>query len=165
MELLTILYVILAIALVLSGLLGAIYPLLPGPPLVFAGLWLGAYADHYQHAGFKTLVLIAVLGGIAVLLDFVAASFGAKRVGASPQAITGAFLGTMGGLFFGITGLIFGPFIGAVLGELYAQRSINQAAASGLGTWLGLLLGTIAKLVLSFMMIGAFALAWILNIS
>jgi len=161
-EVLTILYVVLAIVLVIGGLMGAVFPILPGPPLVFAGLWLGAYADHYQHAGSKTLTLIAVLGGIGILLDFVAASFGAKRVGASPQAVTGATLGTIIGLFFGIPGLIFGPFAGAVAGELYAQRSINQAAASGLGTWVGLLLGAIAKLVLSFMMIGAFAFAWII---
>ncbi len=161
MEVLTILYVLLAVALVAGGLIGAVYPMLPGPPMVLAGLWLGAYADHYQHAGFKTLVLIAVLGGIGVLLDFVAASFGAKRVGASPQAVTGATLGTIVGLFFGIPGLLFGPFLGAVLGELHARGSLNQAAASGLGTWLGLLLGTIAKLALSFMMIGVFALAWL----
>lgn len=162
MDALTILYVLCAIVLVMGGLVGAVYPMLPGPPMVFAGLWLGAYADQYRHAGFKTLVLIAVLGGIGVLLDIVAASFGAKRVGASPQAVTGATLGTIVGLFFGIPGLLFGPFLGAVLGELYAQRSIHQATKSGLGTWLGLLLGTIAKLALSFMMIGAFAFAWII---
>jgi uncharacterized protein YqgC (DUF456 family) len=158
---LTILYAVLAIVLVIGGLVGAIYPMLPGPPMVFAGLWLGAYADQYQHAGFKTLVLIGVLGGIAVLLDFVAASFGAKRVGASPMAITGATLGTLVGLFFGIPGLLFGPFLGAMAGELYAQQSLHQATRSGLGTWLGLFLGTIAKLALSFMMIGVFAFAWL----
>lgn len=163
MEALTLLYVVLAIVLVSGGLLGAVYPLLPGPPLVFAGLWLGAYADGYEHAGVKTLVFIAVLGGIGMLLDFVAASFGAKRVGASPQAVTGAMLGTIVGLFFGIPGLIFGPFIGAVLGELYVQRSLGQATASGLGAWMGLLLGTIAKLALSFMMIGVFALTFLFN--
>lgn len=161
MEVLTIVYALLAIALVIGGLVGAVYPMLPGPPMVFAGLWLGAYADHYRHAGFKALVLIGVLGGIGIVLDFVAASFGAKRVGASPQAVTGATLGTLVGLFFGIPGLLFGPFLGAVLGELYAQGSLNQAAASGFGTWLGLFLGTIAKLALSFMMIGVFAFAWI----
>lgn len=161
MDALTIVYALLAIVLVLGGLIGAVYPMLPGPPLVFAGLWLGAYADQYQHAGFKTLVLIAVLGGVGVLLDFVAASFGAKRVGASPLAVTGATLGTIVGLFFGIPGLLLGPFLGAVLGELYAQQTLHQAAKSGLGTWLGLLLGTIAKLALSFMMIGVFAFAWI----
>lgn len=161
MDALTILYAVLAIVLVAGGLVGAVYPMLPGPPLVFAGLWLGAYADQYHHAGFKTLVLIGVLGGIAVLLDFVAASFGAKRVGASPMAVTGATLGTLVGLFFGIPGLLFGPFLGAVAGELYARQSLHQATKSGLGTWLGLLLGTIAKLALSFMMIGAFAFAWL----
>ncbi len=92
MEALTILYVLFAIALVIGGLVGAVYPMLPGPPMVFAGLWLGAYADHYRHAGFKALVLIGVLGGIGIVLDFVAASFGSKRVGASPPAVTGARL-------------------------------------------------------------------------
>lgn len=162
MEVLTVIYVLLAIVLVVGGLVGAIYPMLPGPPLVFAGLWLGAYADQYHHAGFKTLVLVAVLGGIGVLLDFIAASFGAKRVGASAQAVTGATLGTLVGLFFGIPGLLFGPFLGAVFGELYAQRSVHQATKSGLGTWLGLFLGSIAKLALSFMMIGVFVFAWII---
>lgn len=161
MEALTILYVLMAIVLVAGGLVGAVYPMLPGPPLVFAGLWLGAYADQYHHVGFKTLLVIAVLGGIAVLLDFVAASFGAKRVGASPMAVTGATIGTLVGLFLGIPGLLFGPFLGAMAGELHARRSVQQATKSGLGTWLGLLLGTIAKLALSFMMIGAFALAWV----
>lgn len=161
MEPLTLLLALLAVALVLGGLAGAVFPLLPGPPLVFAGLWLGAYADDYQHAGYKTLVLIAVIGALAILLDFVAGAFGAKRVGASPQAVTGAALGTLVGLFLGLPGLLFGPFIGAVLGELLAKRSPGQAAASGLGTWLGLLLGAIAKLALSLMMIGVFALAWL----
>lgn len=161
MEVLTIVYALLAVVLVIGGLMGAVFPILPGPPLVFAGLWLGAFADHYRHAGSKTLIVIAVLGGIGILLDFIAASFGAKRVGASPQAVTGATLGTIVGIFFGIPGLIFGPFAGAVFGELYAQRSLNQATRSGLGTWLGLLLGAIAKLVLSFMMLGVFALAWL----
>lgn len=152
---------LLAIALVVGGLAGAVFPILPGPPLVFAGLWLGAFADGYRHAGFKTLVFIGVLGGIGILLDFVAAAFGAKRVGASPQAVTGATLGTLVGLFFGIPGLLLGPFAGAVIGELMSSRSAHQAAASGVGTWLGLLLGAIAKLTLSLMMIGVFALAWV----
>jgi uncharacterized protein YqgC (DUF456 family) len=162
MEPLTVLLALLAAAIVAGGLAGAVFPVLPGPPLVFAGLWLGAFADGYRHAGFKTLVLVGALGGVGILLDFIAAAFGARRVGASPQAVTGATLGTLIGLFFGIPGLLLGPFAGAVLGELYARHSLGQATASGLGTWLGLLLGAMAKLVLSLMMIGVFALAWLI---
>ena len=162
MEWLPLLFGLLAVTLVVGGLLGAVFPIMPGPPLVFAGLWLGAFADHYRHVGTPTLILIAVLGCIGIALDFIAGAFGARRVGASPQAVTGAMLGAVVGVFFGIPGLILGPFVGAVLGELRARRSLEQAAASGLGTWLGLLLGAIAKFALSLAMIGVFGFAWLL---
>jgi uncharacterized protein YqgC (DUF456 family) len=161
MELLPVLLYLAAAALVIGGLAGAVLPILPGVPMVFGGLWLAAWADRYQHVGTITLVILAVLGVIGIACDFIAASLGAKRVGASPQAISGAALGTLIGLFFGIPGLIFGPFIGAVLGELRARRALGQAAMSGIGTWIGLLLGTVAKLALSVAMIGVFAFAWL----
>jgi uncharacterized protein YqgC (DUF456 family) len=87
---------------------------------------------------------------------------GAKRVGASKKAITGSVIGTFAGLFFGLPGLILGPFIGAVVGELAAQRDIPQAARVGVATWVGLLLGTLAKLALSLTMLGVFAFSYFL---
>ncbi|MGH8455390.1 MAG: DUF456 domain-containing protein [Stenotrophobium sp.] len=159
---LPLLFWLLAVALVVGGLVGAVLPVLPGPPLVFAGLWLAAWTDHYAHIGNFTLTVIAALGLLGIACDFAAGSFGAKRSGASPQAVAGAALGAFLGMFFGIPGLILGPFIGAVLGELRARRSLGQAAAAGIGTWVGLLLGSIAKLALSLAMIGVFAFAWLL---
>ena len=90
-----------------------------------------------------------------------ASLLGAKRVGASPKAVLGATLGSVVGIFFGLPGLILGPFIGAVIGELGARRGLDQAAASGVATWVGLLLGTIAKLAIGLAMIGVFAFAWL----
>ncbi|MGH8460388.1 MAG: DUF456 domain-containing protein [Stenotrophobium sp.] len=161
MALLPIFFGLLSVVLVVGGLIGAVLPIIPGPPLVVAGLWLAAWTDHYRHVGTATLVIIIVLGLIGVISDFVAGSFGAKRVGASPQAVSGAAFGTFVGLFFGIPGLILGPFAGAIAGELYARRSLGQAAASGMGTWLGLLFGAIAKLAVSVAMIAVFAFSWL----
>ena len=62
-----------------------------------------------------------------------AAVLGAKRVGASRQAIAGALIGTVIGLFFGIVGLFVGPFLGALAGELASGSSVTRAGDVGLG--------------------------------
>jgi uncharacterized protein len=95
-------------------------------------------------------------------MDYVAAVLGAKRAGASRQAIIGAALGTIAGLFMGIVGVLFMPLVGAAAGEYIARREHGQALKVGIATWLGLLAGMLAKFVLAFMMIGIFvvALVW-----
>jgi hypothetical protein len=84
-------------------------------------------------------------------------------MGASPRAVLGATLGAIVGIFFGLPGLVLGPFVGAVAGELAANRKLLHAGRAGLGTWLGLLLGSVAKLTLAFLMVGVFATAWLLG--
>jgi uncharacterized protein len=152
------LYVIAAL-LMLAGLAGAIVPALPGIPLIFGGIWLAAAVDHYQHVGTWWLVAIGVLGAIGVIMDIVASALGAKRVGASSMALWGAAIGTLIGMFFGIAGLVFGPFLGALVGELASGNSVLRSAHVGVGTWVGLLFGTLLKLVISLVMIGLFGLA------
>jgi len=156
------LYFILAAILILAGVAGTVVPLLPGVPLVFAGMFLAAWADHFQHIGAFTLTLLGVLCALALLVDFVAGLLGAKRVGASTRALWGAMLGTLVGVFFGLPGLLLGSFIGAVVAELSTGREWNHAARVGVGTWLGLLFGTLAKLALCFTMVGIFLLAFVL---
>src|SRR5688500_5508551 len=102
---------IAAVALVAIGIAGIILPALPGTVLIFAGLLLGAWADGFARVGWPTLVVIALLGVAAHLVDFVAASWGTSRVGATPRAAIGAGLGTLAGLFFGLPGVVIGPFV------------------------------------------------------
>ena len=154
------LYYLLAVILVLVGIAGVILPALPGLPLVFAGMLLAAWAGDFQQIGWVTLVVLGLLTLLSVGVDFFATLVGAKRVGASKKALIGAVLGTFAGLFFGPIGLFAGPFVGALLGELWHGREIGQAAKVGLGTWLGILLGTVLKLGLAFAMLGLFAFAW-----
>jgi uncharacterized protein len=154
------LYYAVAVILVLVGIAGVILPALPGLPLVFAGMLLAAWAGGFQQIGWVTLVVLGLLTLLSLAVDFFATVVGAKRVGASKKALLGAVVGTVAGLFFGIIGLFVGPFVGALLGELWHSREIGQATKVGLGTWLGILLGTVLKLGLAFAMLGLFAFAW-----
>jgi uncharacterized protein YqgC (DUF456 family) len=155
----TILYVI-AGALVLTGLVGAVVPAVPGIPLIFAGIWLIARVDQYRHVGPWWLAGIALVGVVGLTIDLVAGALGAKRVGASQRAVWGALLGTLVGLFFGLPGLLLGPFLGAVLGELAAGSSILRSTHVGASAWIGLIFGTMIKLVASVMMVALLGAGW-----
>ncbi len=151
---------LLAAVLILAGLAGALVPALPGIPLIFGGIWLAAATDRYRHLGRWWLIGIALIGCIGIAMDLLAGALGAKRVGASRQAIWGAAIGTVIGLFFGVAGLVVGPFLGAVAGEFSSGSSALRAADVGMSTWVGLILGTLVKLVVSLMMVGLLAAAW-----
>ena len=153
------LYVIAA-ALIVTGLVGAVVPALPGIPLIFAGIWLIAGVDRFHHVGLWWLLGIASVGAVGLTLDLLAGALGAKRMGASKQAVGGAFAGTAIGLFFGLPGLLLGPFLGALLGELAAGNSVLRSTHVGVGAWVGLIFGTIVKLVASFMMVALFGAGW-----
>lgn len=155
------LYVIAAL-LVLAGLAGSILPALPGLPMVFGGLFLAAWVGDFQQVGWFTLALLGLLALLALAVDFIASLLGTRKVGASGLAVIGAAVGTVAGLFFGLAGLLLGPFAGAVGGELLAGRGFEQAARAGVGAWVGFVVGTLAKLALAFSMLGVFALAWLL---
>jgi uncharacterized protein YqgC (DUF456 family) len=150
---------LLSAALIIGGLAGTLLPALPGIPMIFGGIWLAAAVDHYRHLGTWWLLAIGTLAALGVIIDFLAGSLGAKRVGASKRAVWGAGLGTFVGMFFGVPGLIFGPFLGALAGELASGTSVLRSAHVGISTWLGLLFGALIKLVISFVMIGLFGVA------
>jgi uncharacterized protein YqgC (DUF456 family) len=154
------LFYVLGALLIVIGLAGAIVPMLPAIPLIFGGIWLIARVDHYHHLGVWWLVGIALVGAAGLTMDLLSGAFGAKRVGASPRAVWGALLGTLIGLFFGLPGLLLGPFFGAVAGELSAGNSMQRGAHVGVSTWVGLLFGTIIKLVSSVTMVALFAAGW-----
>ena len=154
---------VLAALMVVAGLAGAVLPALPGVTLVYGGLVVAAWADDFQRVGWITLTFLGVLTVASFAIDFAATAMGAKRVGATKYAIIGAALGTLGGLFLGIPGLILGPFVGAVIGEMLSHGEWRKATQAGLATWMGLLFGTLAKLALVFTMLGIFLFAYLIG--
>jgi len=149
-----------AIILVIAGLAGTVLPVLPGVLLVFGGLFLAAYAEQFTRVGWIAIGIIGALGLLSFAADFLASVLGAKRVGASPQALFGAAAGGGIGMFLGIPGLLLGPFVGAALGEYLARGRLLQAGKVGLGTWIGLLVAAIAKVVIAVLMIAVFLAAY-----
>lgn len=148
---------VLAVGLVLIGLAGLVLPALPGPPLLFAGLVVAAWAEDFVYVGAGTLVALGVMALVMYAADFAATAFGAKRFGASRRAAIGAAIGALLGLFLGVLGVLVGPFVGAVIGELSARRDIVAAGRAGIGATIGLAIGAAAKLALGVAMIGVFA--------
>src|SRR6266536_5040260 len=120
-----------AVALIVLGLLGIIMPGLPGAIFVFAGMCLGAWVDGFTRVSMGTVVVLGVLTAASYAVEFVAIALGVKRVGASRRAVVGAALGTMLGIFFGLPGVIIGPFAGAVIGELSARSDLARAGRGG----------------------------------
>lgn len=141
----TAIWVILALMLIIAGLLGTVLPALPGLPLMFAGAWLLAYSGDYQIIGSNTLIVLGILVAVGSAMDYVAGLLGAKFTGASKQALWGAFIGSVVGVFFSIPGLILGPLIGAAAGEFWARRDLLGAGKVGVGTFIGFIIGTVAK--------------------
>jgi uncharacterized protein YqgC (DUF456 family) len=159
------LYYVLAIVLMVVGIAGTVLPALPGLPLVFAGMLLAAWAGSFEEVGGWTMAVLALLTLLSLGIDFMATALGAKRVGASKPALVGAVLGTFAGLMFGFVGVFIGPFVGALLGELVwlrgvGGRELGHATKVGLGTWLGVVVGTVLKLGVAFLMVGLFVFAW-----
>ncbi len=167
---------IVSIGLMVVGVVGTVLPMLPGTILVLAGAVLGAWIDGFTRVSGWTLGFIAMLAVLAWVTDYVAALMGAKKAGASRLAHVGAAVGTVAGVLMGLVGLLFMPLLGAMAGEYWSQRQrlgsaatrseLNaagqQAATVGVATWIGLLLGTVIKVVLTFLMIGVFfAALWI----
>jgi uncharacterized protein YqgC (DUF456 family) len=83
----------------------------------------------------------------------------ARRAG----GVGGATLGTLVGIFLGLPGLLLGPFVGALAGELVAGGTLRKATGVGVGAWLGFLVGAVAKLGLCFAMLGLFAFAFLVG--
>lgn len=150
---------ILSSVLIAAGLAGIVLPALPGTLLVLAGIVLGAWIDGFTRVGWFAVGVVVVLALLAWAMDYVAAMLGAKRAGASRQAIAGAALGTVAGLFMGIVGVFIMPLVGAAVGEYLARRDHGRALHVGVSTWLGLMAGMLAKFVLAFMMIGVYVVA------
>ena len=153
----------LAGLLIVVGLAGTVLPALPGTALVLAGIVLGAWIDDFARVGAGTLAFVALLAVASWVLEYVAGVLGARRAGAGPQALAGAAIGTVVGLFMGLVGVLFMPLVGAAIGEWSARwrgpRAHEQALRVGVATWIGMLAGLVAKVVLACVMVGVFVVA------
>ena len=137
---------ILAGLCMLVGIIGCIVPGLPGTPIAYAGLWI-AQATERIDFGWKTLIIWGIVTLIVSVLDYVVPAWGTKKFGGTRWGVWGSTIGVFVGLFFGAVGVIVGPLAGAIIGELLGGKEIAEALKAGWGSFIGLLCGTIIKLI------------------
>lgn len=145
------LYILSAICL-LAGFIGCFVPVIPGPPLSYVGLLLLHFTEKEPFSVTYLLVMLAIVAVIQVL-DYVIPSLGSKFMGGSRWGSRGCLAGTIIGMFFLPFGIIAGPFLGAVVGELMGGKDFGKAVVSGLGSFIGFIASTLLKLALSVYMI------------
>ncbi len=142
-----IILIVLSFLLVLGGLAGCVLPVLPGPPLAYAGMLLVHITDKAEFS-WAQLVSWLVLVVVLQVLDYITPLLGSKYSGGSEHGNRGCVAGTILGLFFMPWGIVLGPFLGAVLGEMLGGRDLEHALKAGFGTFLGVVFGVLLKMAL-----------------
>ena len=146
--------------LIVAGLLGTLIPMLPDTILIFAGAFLHRLTLGAGHSvGWGTIIALGAFMVIAHVLDFLSGTLGAKYFGATRWGAFGGIAGAVVGLFFGLPGLVVGPLLGVLAGELLGGRGLAPATRSTWGTLLGTGAGMIAKILIAVLMVGWFAVA------
>ena len=148
----------LSFVLMLLGLIGAVFPVMPDSLFILAGAYLHHFTVRPEHTvGWWTLGILTALCILAHVVDFTAGAMGARKFGASKWGAFGGFIGAIVGLFFFPVGLFLGPVIGALCAEvIFAGRTLGPAARVGWGTLLGTTAGMAGKVVIDFTMVGIF---------
>ncbi len=147
-------YVLIALGIlfIITGIIGGIVPIIPGPPLSYVGLLFLHFTNKYDFTN-RFLIIWAVITVVVYLLDYVIPAWGTKKFGGSKRGIYGSIIGLIIGIFvFPPIGIIVGPFVGAVIGELSSGKNSSEALKSGFGSFLGFLVGTLLKLIVSGIM-------------
>ena len=144
-----ILLIVFAFLLLVAGIAGCVLPLLPGPPLAYAGMLLLHLTDKV-HFTTPQLVIWLVVVFVLQVVDYITPLLGSKYSGGASFGNRGCMAGTLLGLFFMPWGVIVGPFIGAVVGEMLGGQDLSHAIRAGIGTLLGFLVGTLLKVIVCF---------------
>lgn len=143
--------IVAAVILILIGLLGSVIPGLAGPPFSWAGLLLLNFTTAAEYS-LTFLIITALVCVIITVMDYVVPSLSTKKHGGSKAGVWGCNIGlviSIIGLPFGpqgILGVIFWPFIGALVGELLGGKKSREALRAAWGAFVGFLCGTGLKL-------------------
>jgi uncharacterized protein YqgC (DUF456 family) len=141
------LYVLTAAGVVL-GILGCFLPIIPGPPVSFLALLAFHFTSKFQFSN-RLLIIAASMAVLVTVLDYIIPVWGTKYFGGSKKGVWGSTIGLVAGLFFVPWGIILGPFVGAVLGEMINGEKFKKALKSGFGAFLGFAAGVIMKMGVS----------------
>lgn len=146
--------------LLATGVVGCFLPVLPGPPLAFAGLLIQQLKSSPPFS-LRFLVIFLIVTIIITALDYLIPVYSTKKFGGSKYGVWGCIIGLIAGIWFGPAGIIIGPFMGAWIGELLNGSNSEKAFQAAMGSFIGFLAGTLLKLIASFVMIWYWVMSWV----
>jgi uncharacterized protein YqgC (DUF456 family) len=155
----------LVVVLILMGIgvAGSVLPGIPSTPLVLAAAVGHKLYFREDSIGWVAILILTLITIVALVMDYLASVYGAKRFGATKKGMAGAIVGGIVGLFFPFPGILVGPFLGSALFELIGGREIKPSMKAGLGATLGLFAGVVGKLLCCFAMLGLFVISVLWN--
>jgi uncharacterized protein YqgC (DUF456 family) len=156
-----ILGIVIVVILFIVGMLGAIYPVLPGVFAIYAAFFVYGWFFTFSTFNVWFWIIQTFILVVLVVADYVVGAWGVKKYGGSKASVIGSTIGIIIGPFVipGF-GLVLGPFLGAVLGELIVGSKIKQALLVGWGSLIGLLSSVVVKVILQLVMIILFII-WV----
>lgn len=147
-----IVFIILGTICILAGIIGCILPILPGPPLSYAGLLLLQFSSKQPFSS-EFLIILGILTVLIMLLEHIIPAVGAKVFSGTKYGIWGCTIGLIIGFFiFSLFGMLIGSMVGALLGEIAGGKRLKEAINASIGSLLGFITGTVIKLILSIIM-------------
>ena len=142
-----------SVPFIVAGFIGTLFPVLPGTILILCGFLIYGLITGFDTLSLQFFIGQGELVGLSYLIDFLATPFGVKMYGGSKAAAWGAVFGSLLIFVVGPIGILIGPLMGAIGGELIMGQEVRQALHSGFGSFLGFIGGSLAKVVSSCRMV------------
>jgi uncharacterized protein YqgC (DUF456 family) len=141
---------ILAMACIIGGIIFSVLPPLPGPILSFLGIILTHFSSVDRPFSIPWMIFFGIAVALVTILDLFMPVIATKKFGGTKSGIYGGLIGTLVGMIVPIPfGILWGPLMGAIIGDLIGGNQIRAAIKSGVGSFLGFVIATILKLVVS----------------
>lgn len=147
-----IVWIIIGSLLVITGIIGAFVPVIPGTPFSYAALLLMQFTLGAPFS-WSFLLIWGIVVGIVMTIDGLIPAEGARRMGGSRYGIWGCLIGGLLGIFFfPPLGIIIGPIAGAFIGELLYGRKTDSAFRAAMGSFVGFLVAIVMKISVSIIL-------------
>jgi len=146
-------WLILGATIILAGLIGAIFPGIPGPVTSYIGLLICLLSEHFIISS-EALITMGIIAAVITVIDYLIPVYGTSKFGGTRAGVIGSIIGLFAGIFFlpGI-GIIIGPFVGAFIGEMLAGSRSDKALKAAFGSFIGFIAGTFMKLIYGLVVI------------
>ncbi len=142
------LLIALAVICLIVGAIGTVAPILPGVPLSWAGLLILKFVPSVKdNVSWAIIVILGIITIAVTILDNILPMWGTKKMGGNKKVVWGATIGLLVGFFLGPWGIIFGPFVGALIGGLLSGSKFMLATKHATGAFIGYIAGLVIKLI------------------